>query len=322
MPWIIGIDEAGYGPNLGPFVMTSVACRVPADQHPVNLWELLQPAVRRRGERSDGRRILVEDSKLVYSPTRGLRDLELGVLATITPSQPSQALCLAHCVDRLCPAAHPDLRSECWYSGATALPIHPGAQDFGTIAERFGQVSKERGVAWGLIRSIVVCPTRFNALLDRWDSKGVVLSLSLTQLLQHNANPDDGTEPVSVFVDKHGGRNAYAAVLQQAYPDGVVVAREEGKDRSVYRLEGGKRAIELTFEPRADAAHFCVALASMVSKYLREVLMLEFNAFWQTHVPGLKPTAGYPVDAVRFLEAIRPALTKLGIAETAVWRRK
>ncbi|HYT92814.1 MAG TPA: hypothetical protein VEL76_29120, partial [Gemmataceae bacterium] len=197
-----------------------------------------------------------------------------------------------------------------------------GAQQFRSVAERFVGVSKERGVTWGLIRSIVVCPARFNALLDRWDNKAVVLSLSLTQLLQHNANPDEGAEPVSVFVDKHGGRNTYAAVLQQAYPEGVIIAREEGKDRSVYQLEGGRRPVELTFQPRADATHFCVALASMVSKYLREVLMLEFNAFWQTHLPDLKPTAGYPTDAQRFLDAIRPVLAKLGIAEAAVWRRK
>src|SRR5262245_41574083 len=181
MPWIIGIDEAGYGPNLGPFVMTSVACRVPEDQHQANLWELLQPAVRRRGTRADGR-ILVEDSKFVYSPTRGLRDLELGVLATLAASLPhtSPVPSLAGCIDRLCPAAHADLTGECWYSGQTALPIHPGAQDFGSVAERFAGVSKERGVTWGLIRSIVVFPSRFNALLDRWDSKAVVLSLSLT----------------------------------------------------------------------------------------------------------------------------------------------
>ena len=74
--------------------------------------------------------------------------------------------------------------------------------------------------------------------------------------------------------------------------------------------------------PRADAEHFCVALASMVSKYLREVLMLEFNRFWQGHVPGLKPTAGYPGDAARFFDAIRPAAKLLGIPEAALWRRK
>ncbi len=60
----------------------------------------------------------------------------------------------------------------------------------------------------------------------------------------------------------------------------------------------------------------------MTAKYLREVLMREFNAFWQRHVPGLKPTAGYPGDAARFLDAIRPAAQRLGIAEAALWRRK
>ena len=78
----------------------------------------------------------------------------------------------------------------------------------------------------------------------------------------------------------------------------------------------------VTFQPRADAEHFSVALASMVSKYVREVLMGEFNRFWCEQVPGLKPTAGYPGDSRRFYDAIRPAAERLGIPEAALWRRK
>jgi hypothetical protein len=60
----------------------------------------------------------------------------------------------------------------------------------------------------------------------------------------------------------------------------------------------------------------------MASKYLREVLMLEFNRFWLEQVPDLRPTAGYPGDAARFFAAIRPAIAKLGLREETVWRRK
>jgi hypothetical protein len=92
--------------------------------------------------------------------------------------------------------------------------------------------------------------------------------------------------------------------------------------RSDYEVHGLGRAVRLSFRPRAEAESFCVALASMASKYLRELCMREFNDFWQQHVPGVKPTAGYPGDAACFLEAVRPALERLGIPEAAVWRRK
>src|SRR5262249_30245536 len=61
MAWIIGIDEAGYGPNLGPFVMTAVACRVPEALSEADLWHILRAAVRRHPSTDDGR-LLVEDS--------------------------------------------------------------------------------------------------------------------------------------------------------------------------------------------------------------------------------------------------------------------
>jgi hypothetical protein len=319
MPWLIGIDEAGYGPNLGPLVMTSVACRLPEDQVGADLWRLLRAAVRRPSEVDDGR-ILVEDSKVVYSSTRGLRALESSVLTALPPA--ATVLSLARYLDWLAPAAVRELAAEPWYSGNSGLPVEAEVCNCQAAAGRFTEASRAGGIAWGPVRSVIVCPTRFNGVLERWGSKGVVLGQGLAELLCWNRNALDGDDRLVFFVDKHGGRNTYAPMLQDALPDGVVVAQQESLLRSAYMVLGADRDIRLTFQPRADAEHFCVALASMVSKYLREVLMLEFNQFWQTHVPGLQPTAGYPGDAARFLEAIRPVLGRLGIAESAVWRRK
>ena len=83
-----------------------------------------------------------------------------------------------------------------------------------------------------------------------------------------------------------------------------------------------RKGLRVTFLPRADGNDVCVALASIISKYVREALMTEFNAYWKKEVPGLLPTAGYPGDADRFYTEIRPAMEKLGLTERQVWRRK
>ncbi|HXG13481.1 MAG TPA: hypothetical protein VNK04_27225 [Gemmataceae bacterium] len=317
MPWIVGIDEAGYGPNLGPLVMTAVACRVPAALAGADLWQALAPAVRRPTDPADGR-LLVADSKLVYSTARGLAGLEAGVM----PLLPLRACpTLACLIGRLCPAAAAELGGEVWYTGASTLPAAIAADEWAAAAERFELTSRERQVVWGQVRSVVVCPRRFNQIVDQGGSKGAVLGHGLAELLRAGLIEED-EEPAFFFIDKHGGRNTYAALLQSAVAEGFVIAHEESRQRSVYSIAGRPRAIRLTFQPRADAEHFCVALASMISKYLREVLMREFNRFWQERVPGLKPTAGYPGDAARFFQAIRSAARQLGLAEEALWRRK
>jgi hypothetical protein len=291
---------------------------------------VLRAAVRRPAEPDDGR-ILVEDSKVVYSSARGLSALETGVLAALPPPSPQggegqgrgvAGLCLAGYLDWLAPAALTDLAEEPWYRGNSPLPVEVGSADCRAAAERFAEASRQGEVTWGPVRSVVVCPARFNAVLDRWGSKGAVLGQGLTELLRWNRDAAGGDDGLRFFIDKHGGRNAYAPMLQDALPDGVVMVQQEGLARSTYTVLGAGRDVRLTFQPRADAEHFCVALASMVSKYLREVLMREFNRFWREQVHGLKPTAGYPGDAARFLEAIRPVLGRLGLAESAVWRRK
>jgi ribonuclease HII len=321
MPWIIGIDEAGYGPNLGPFVMTSAACRVPDKLADANLWKVLRRAVRRPPSQADGR-LLVADSKLVYAPMRGLHDLELGVLAVLAPWRNGNGGCLAHYVDQLCPANHAELRSEPWYAGTNPLPVAAGKTELEAASARLQKTCSSRQVLWGPARSVVVCPPRFNQVAAQWGSKGAVLALALAELVRANLQLEDEAEPLFFFVDKHGGRNYYAAMIQHAIPEGFVLVHEEGMERSVYSILGLNRNVRIKFQPRAEAQYFCVALASMFSKYLRELLMLEFNRFWEQHVPGIKPTAGYPTDSVRFFRAIKPALLRLQIPKPMVWRQR
>jgi ribonuclease HII len=320
MRWIVGIDEAGYGPNLGPLVMTAVALRAPDDLADVNLWRLLKKAVRRSTSK-DARRLMIDDSKAVYSTAKGIEDLELGVLATVFNNLVSEPPTLSSYLNVLARDALGDLKLENWYVGERRLPVQVPAVRWRRAAERFGRECLEHRLQWRLVRSSIICPARFNAWLDHWGSKGAILGQALAPLLHMVRNVDDTDEPIDIRIDKHGGRNHYAALLQDAIGDGMVMAIEESSELSRYRVLGLKREMAVMFQPRADAEHFCVALASMVSKYIRELLMMDFNDFWRLAVPGLKPTAGYPGDSSRFYEDIRPAVLKLQIPQTALWRR-
>src|SRR5438067_2525927 len=84
--------------------------------------------------------------------------------------------------------------------------------NLGPLAVCFASACATQGIEWGLVRSVAVCPPRFNGLLDEWGSKGAVLAEAMTHLLRCNARAIAGEEPLHFVVDKHGGRNTYAAM--------------------------------------------------------------------------------------------------------------
>ena len=65
-----------------------------------------------------------------------------------------------------------------------------------------------------------------------------------------------------------------------------------------------------------------VAAASMLSKYLREMLMRRFNAFWKIHDPELTPTAGYYNDGLRFLRDIQAKRSEMQIVDDFLVRSR
>jgi ribonuclease HII len=313
MPWVVGIDEAGYGPNLGPLVQSAVALRLPGGD-PAG-WDSLKGVVRRTRERADGR-LLIDDSKKVYT-RGGLEALERGVwaIAAADPHTIHEFLWSRGEV----PAWGEDLCAETWFDGTDLVPVHidPGAEWEATEPLRAALDNR-----WYGDYRVVPAP-RFNRGVDEFGSKAVILSRGLIELLTScTAAIETDGEPLLFLCDKQGGRNYYAPLLQEAFPDGWVVAERESADESRYHVENLPREVTITFRPRADGDSVAVALASMLCKYLREVCMRQFNRFWAAHVPGIKPTAGYPGDAKRFYDQIQPAMAKLGLTADQVWRKK
>jgi ribonuclease HII len=311
MPWVVGIDEAGYGPNLGPLVQASVALYLPGDDRAG--WKTLRRCVCRCGEKPNGR-LLVDDSKQVYT-RHGLAALELGVHAMLGCPARREFRGFLDSVSR--ERWFERLAQEFWFDAGEFVPLEESATE--CLRERV----KNYGARIGTVAAILTPTAVFNHVVDHSDSKATLLMNGLCELVANLSQllPLD-QESVVFQCDKLGGRNFYAGLLQDAFPDGWIVPECESGEESRYRIDLLDRPITVVFRPRADADSVAVALASMLCKYLRELCMLQFNRFWATQIPGIKPTAGYPGDSKRFFDEIKPAMEKLGLTDDQVWRKR
>lgn len=337
MAFLIGTDEAGYGPNLGPLVVTATVWEVPDNwlDHTIerDLAQRLHGCIR---SAADGRSaasnipesridsddtyppLLIADSKELYGPTTGLRMLEYGVLTGIAAASEIPTS-WREIWTTLRAASTEELDAEPWFAGYD-VPV-PRAADGGT-AQGWGRWLRlrleELGVRIGGIRSRAVFPRAFNQLVALHGNKASALSLVTLHLVRDLLESiHDGA--VLVCCDKHGGRDRYCALLQTVFPDYWINVIREGRTASAYRWGTTSRQVECRFSVRGES-FLPTALASMVSKYLRELAMEAFNSFWCAHVQGLRPTAGYPVDALRFRAQIRHSQSSLGISDDILWR--
>lgn len=314
MAWRIGIDEAGLGPNLGPFIVSAVVWEVPDDAGDATLWDVFSDVVT-NDPRDPGQRLAVADSKALFQPQQGLKILERSVLAlmALRGPVPLNLSDLQACLG----AGDSSEDREPWNEhDCPALPCECDAAEIMNWVTRWREQSERLGWRFHTAVSAVIAPQEFNRHLDETGNKATVTSGVHAAVLRR-AWEQTGDGPVTVFSDKHGGRNRYAGLLTEIFPNDWIEILAESADSSRYRA--GRT--HLRFEPRAER-YAEVALASMISKYLRELHMHAFNTFWRRDNADLKPTQGYPVDAKRFFAVIEPQLAKHGITRNAVWRNK
>ncbi len=85
---VIGVDEAGYGPNIGPMLVAATAWRVPNNLDESGFMAALRDHFHTAAWSQDCVHVPLGDSKQLYSPTAGLRTLEAGLLAMLSHIRP------------------------------------------------------------------------------------------------------------------------------------------------------------------------------------------------------------------------------------------
>lgn len=290
---VIGADENGLGPVLGPMIATAVSIEV-ADYDQNALREL-------------GGSLSIADSKKSssFGHMRVAEAIALASVARVTGRAPRDVDEFLHAlsIDTIealqakCPSS---TRSQCW-GASIALPRYEGDIDVGIRAL---DALQQNGVTLRGAKTRVVCVQKLNEAHAAGTNKLAMDLHSFEWLVEHLSA---GQDEVLAICGMVGGFRKYTDNFTRFAERGTSIITEE-KGRSAYRVQG---IGEVSFEIDADDWHLPVALASMIGKYVREISMDRQNRHYRAHDATLENVSGY-----------RDPRTKKFIADSEGLRRR
>jgi ribonuclease HII len=308
----IGIDENGLGPRLGPLVVTAVVAETLGDAGTARADGRPRGAMRAR--LGDSKRLVsFGDTALGEAWARAIgRRMGLG-----DPDGPEAlvrglSLDSADALRSPCPGDH---HEQCWNTAGEAF-----VADAKLVAkvERDLEKLERQGVCIQRAACVVTCTRRLNEGISRGLTRFHV-DLHAMERLALDARDRAGREVVATC-GKVGGFDRYSPAFGPMSGRLHAIA-QEGRARSEYVMPGFGR---IAFVRDADDKHLLVCMASLVGKWVRDLLMARIVRHYRDAEPNadLPDASGYhdPVTS-RFVAATRLSRKRRGLPDDCFERR-
>ena len=210
--WIAGLDEAGYGPWLGPMVIGFVSLKAKKGTSPSAPWDLV-PNLGRAGRREKGI-ISVADSKKLHRPGKGdLTRLEEAVLAFVTIDRGESPKTFRELIDHLTAGRSDYLDLYPWYQNQDLpLPFSAEPIDLSGKSRKLERGLEAAGMEVGEVRAIPLEVQEFNSEVSSRGSKGAVDAWAMGRFLHWLWMIED-RHSIEVWTDRLGGCGLLSAYL-------------------------------------------------------------------------------------------------------------
>lgn len=275
---IVGVDENGLGPRLGPLTATAVAIELEAYRPEETI--------------AIARELGIDDSKAnsSFKKLRLVESISLALLRRMEGASPKSA---DGFLEAILHGGLASLKSRCpnersaaqCFEEALALPFAGGSADEG---EELLQRLEERASLKILrARSSAACPKALNdALAEGRNKLRVDLELFERLLIEMRAALDRDLLALCGMIGGIRDVPRFSSIIgEERYK---TLRREKGLLE--YAVDD---RFTMRFEIDADASHLPVALASMLGKYTRELINHRTMEFYRRRDPRLPLASGY-----------------------------
>ncbi len=248
---VLGIDENGLGPLMGPLVVTGTLLKQNGDK--TGWFEEVADSKSFFSSRSAANFSKIEETviSLFY-----LREKRL-------PSSPSEIL-TAFCGELTC------------FSGANIctgkMPerfLWAKPESVKKQCDNFSDWAAENSIGIEKIHSVCICPNRINDFVKKGDSKLLLDFLTFCSIVK-GIRLKNGLD---VQAGKIGGLKFYKTYLCYAFPNYESITLQEKEEISSYVLENKQSEFRMDFIMDVEEKSFPAALSSIIGKYIRELFM-------------------------------------------------